>query len=165
MPTTLLLGTVQGRLHTIAHPGQYEEISAPPPSLPLPKLTYPNKHGEPSFFSSANVTGVSRMKVCRVSSVITGVLLLYLDGSSRSLGWVSLGQLESSQEVSNDGIWFLIERVKDRFPQITKIVLTKPAVGPGLYFHAHGKEPLEWWFSYRQCQLSQDGRQTRPMTS
>lgn len=113
------------------------------------------------FFSSAELAGLSEIRICRVQRVVTGVLLYYSDGNCESLGWVSVNQLEKKETVGAGALWFLVESL-GRFPNVTDVRCEEPTADIDRYFRVRCDSILEWWFSYRQCQLSQGERRTPP---
>jgi hypothetical protein len=109
-------------------------------------------------YSVANLEGVTHVRPCRRADVVTGMVLVYRNGTRASLGWVSLDRLGEPKAVDNFGMWIAVTKSNLDFPRVTGIFYSRPEDGKYLHVRWHGK--LEWWFSTRQCKLHHNGEHT-----
>lgn len=128
--------------------------------LDVPLSPYP-RGSEDFFHSAASLEDVREIQFCSAADRITGVLLRYGDGSSAILGSVQLNKLGTSQQITN-ALWILIERNDLKFPRVVRILVEEPSRDAEQYFQVYLYGSLEWWFSWRQCQLYYEGNSTIP---
>lgn len=136
-------------------------------SLPVPVSQYPKAtSAESYFYTFASLDNLDFFEACSFNGIITGVLLHYGDGSRAVVGQVRLDRLAAKQYVPRDAtIRFVVTRNVAQCPKVSAVlVLTADMYEqlPRMNFDldlevpCHGK--LEWWYTWRQCQLAHEGR-------
>lgn len=133
------------------------------PVLSRPALFSPHTGSDEGFFwSSASLEGVTALRQCRRGNSqgrqeVIGLLFTHADGTVSSVGqvrWDCLGK--RSDVAGSDDLWLAFERTASRCPYISDAQLS-PSERPGR-FRLSWRGRLEWWYSYRQCQIRYDGR-------
>lgn len=136
-------------------------------SLPVPTSQYPKAaSAESYFYTSASLDNLDFLEPCNINGVTTGVLFHYGDGSRAAVGQVRLDRLGLKQHVPRDAtIRFVVTRNIAQCPKVRGVlVLTAdtheqiPPVNVGLELEVACRGRLEWWYTWRQCQLAYDGR-------
>lgn len=136
------------------------EPQHPTPQIPAPRSPYP-PGSEDFFYTTAQLKHTCQLSLCRFGQYITGIVLHYEDGNSASLGSVNLNHL-SKRYPARTAFWVLVERNELKFPRVIKILLEPPVSDTERYLRVSLQGSLDWWFSWRQCQLYYDGTSTIP---
>lgn len=136
-------------------------------SLPVPVSQYPKaSSAESYFYTFASLDNLDFFEACSFNGIITGVLLHYGDGSRAVVGQVRLDRLAKKQYVPRDAtIRFVVTRNVAQCPKVSAVlVLTAdvyeqiPRMKFGLDLEVPCCGRLEWWYTWRQCQLAHEGR-------
>lgn len=140
------------------------------PGVPEASSPHPSFQSSDGFFwSSASVEDVTGVRPCRLEGKIVGLLFSYLDGSSAAIGQVRLDHLAPLKRVDGGKLYLGFTRTSENCPYIARVeMLTeKPdglvkdqQDGVEMWFEVSWSGTIEWWHSYRQCQIWQDGRQS-----
>lgn len=140
-------------------------LHLPVASCPHPCL--PNNDG--FIWSSASVQDVVNMRVCRRNTrdrtEVMGLLFYYSDGKQASVGQVRLDKLDELQTIDHSQSLYLgFERSKRWAPYIAKVRTSVSQLDNtvNMWFEVSWSGTLEWWLSWRQCQVYQDGRKSLP---
>ncbi|EKJ73077.1 hypothetical protein FPSE_06690 [Fusarium pseudograminearum CS3096] len=140
-------------------------LHLPVASCPHPCL--PNNDG--FIWSSASVQDVVNMRVCRRNTrdrtEVMGLLFYYSDGKQASVGQVRLDKLDELQTIDHSQSLYLgFERSKRWAPYISKVRTSVSQLDNtvNMWFEVSWSGTLEWWLSWRQCQVYQDGRKSLP---
>ncbi|KAM0417323.1 hypothetical protein ACHAPT_012639 [Fusarium lateritium] len=153
------------RIHEIAFddPPPNENAPPAPPEAYLPHSDQPwlleNAH-----WSSASVENVVKIVPCRQTMegnmMITGLLLCYSDGNKASLGHIRLDRLDPALQVDESKKLHLgFKKAKCRGFYVAKVELSTNELDSDMdgWFGVSWSGTLEWCFSYRSCQVWQDG--------
>ncbi|EEU36051.1 uncharacterized protein NECHADRAFT_102079 [Fusarium vanettenii 77-13-4] len=158
-------GTRQISLDTLP-PKQTSGFAPPAASSDYPKL-----HSTDDFlWSRASVENVVAVRPCRRQTgdlmEILGLLLYYSDGKQAPIGQVRFDYLD--QPILTDGcplIYLGFEKTKPKGPFVSRLETAAHNLDNkvSMWFEVFLKGALEWWLSYRQCQVCQDGRRSMPV--
>lgn len=140
-----------------AKPAELPEFPIPASSRPPPLTT------EDHYWSSAPMQGVISVRQCRVTkyglAMVIGLEFKYTDGSVATVGQVRRDRLGCAWAVSaSDQLWLEFRLTEHKFPYVAGLQLSKPALETEAWFGVAWTDPLEWWFSTRQCQVWYSGR-------
>lgn len=135
-------------------------------NLPVPTSQYPKATSAESFFyASASLADVEFLEPCKFDHHITGILLHYRDGSRVVVGQVRLDRLGQKQHVPRDAtIRFVVTRNLAQCPKVKAVLVLLPDMRERLPRMNVGdlevtcRGRLEWWYTWRQCQLAHEGR-------
>lgn len=136
-------------------------------SLPVPRSQYPKvTSAESYFYTFATLDDLEFLEPCSFDGITTGLLLHYGDGSRAVIGQVRLDRLGKKQHVPRDAtIRFVVTRTIAQCPKVRGVlVLTAdmheqiPPMDDDLDLAVDCRGTLEWWYTWRQCQLAYEGR-------
>lgn len=124
--------------------------------ITIPSFPTPESGPYPGFFySAATMENVCELQLSRVYGDITGMVLLYADGTKESLGSVFVPSLISVPRGNSSGLWILVAPNALGYSRVTDITVTRPLVNQESYLSVQWRGKLEWWFMrrHRQCHL------------
>jgi hypothetical protein len=136
----------------------------------LPPVEYPGCRQE-LWYSSAELTGVVSMRICRMEAVVIGLLFSYEDGRERTLGEVRFDRLEP--QIETRGTRGVVYRVAESEETRRKTVVVElRTLDPeeaeySLESEEAGRHCVpwrgtwHWWFSYMECMLSHEDEARR----
>lgn len=138
--------------------------------LPVAASPHPRFVNHDGFiWSCASVQEVVNIRVCRCSTSkrmeVVGLFFYYSDGREASVGQIRLDCLEEPQTIDRTQSLYLgFRRSGEQGPYISKIKMSTPEPDDmvDMWFEVLWSGTLEWWLSYRQCQVYQDGRRSLP---
>jgi hypothetical protein len=145
------------------------ETSAPTsprmaPPLPRPCSTLPGSLTLESYYwSSASLESIISLQECRridcEGPKVIGLLFKYSTGAMAAVGQVRLDLLTKPQAVDQTKrMWLAFSCTEGQFPYVSQVELSEsPMEGSG-WFETGWAGDLEWWFSFRQCQVWYNGQ-------
>ncbi|KAM6504625.1 hypothetical protein FSOLCH5_15520 [Fusarium solani] len=133
---------------------------------PRPLSSHPSPASFEGFlWSRASLEDVVEITPCRGVATarpeITGLSFRYGDGTTACVGQVRLDCLEPPLMVkSSQRLYLRFEKTEESLPYISEVVQSteNPQSTTGTWFEVSWADTLEWWYSYRQCQVWQNGR-------
>ncbi|KAL6909109.1 hypothetical protein GGI43DRAFT_168195 [Trichoderma evansii] len=135
-------------------------------TLPVPISQYPKVTSTESYFYTfASLDDLRYLEPCSFNGIITGVLFHYGDGSRAVVGQVRLDRLEEKEYIPPGAtIRFIVNRNIAQCPKVSAVlVLTEDMYEPAppmnfdLDLEVACRGTLEWWYTWRQCQLAYKG--------
>lgn len=138
---------------------------------PAASSAYPYLHSSDDFlWTRASVENVVAVRPCSRQTgdlvEILGLLLYYSDGKQAPVGQVRFDYLD--QPILTDGcqlIYLGFAETEPKGPFVSRIETSADNLDNKvvMWFDVFMKGALEWWLSYRQCQVCQDGRRSLPV--
>lgn len=136
------------------------------PHFPTPSSTPPvTRNLEGFFWSSARATGIAEVVPCYgendCQSQVIGLLISYIDGMKACVGQVRLDHLGPPFTPDpSQNLYLGFEYSKIGCPYVAEIRLSAVLLNSTFvsWFKVEWSGTIEWWFSYRQCQVWQTGR-------
>lgn len=127
--------------------------------LPTPLSAYPRAHCfEEFFYTEAPLSNTTRVAVCRIDTYVSGLLLCDRDGHLTHVGQIRRDCLQPWVHVkSSESMWMGFLQRPDG-PYVSSIEWTYPTSSNLFYLEVRWQDRLEWWFSYRQCQVYHNGQ-------
>ncbi|KAL3590745.1 hypothetical protein FPOAC2_12947 [Fusarium poae] len=157
--------TMSGLIFDSKAPRQNRIFDAPQPVSPHPDL----RSCEDFHWSQARVENIVAVTPCRRvkegSTKFIGLLLHYSDGKRESVGQVRIDSLSPPLAIGSSSRLYLGFNTNDeKRPYIARIEISDahPDQTVDLWFEVCWNGIIEWWYSYRQCQIWQDGRRSLP---
>ncbi|EWZ77515.1 hypothetical protein FOQG_16824 [Fusarium oxysporum f. sp. raphani 54005] len=154
---------MRGLIFDSKAPRQPRVLDAPKPVSPHPGLHV----CEDFHWSQASLENVVAVTpCCRVtkgSPEFIGLLLDYSDGSRACVGQVRLDCLSPPLTIkSSPRLWFGFELNDENRPYIARIEISDAHLDKKMtmWFEVFLSGIIEWWYSYRQCQIWQGGRRS-----
>jgi len=143
-----------------------DHTGASPLVLPRPLSPHPNPASFEGFlWSQASLEDVVEITACRgaaaTSSAITGLSFRYANGLSACVGQVRMDCLDRPLLVtSSKRLYLRFEKTEESYPYVSEVLQSteNPQSITGTWFEVSWADTLEWWYSYRQCQVWQNGR-------
>ncbi|RSL66116.1 hypothetical protein CEP54_003876 [Fusarium duplospermum] len=136
--------------------------------LPRPLSPHPSPASSEGFlFSRASLEDVVEVTPCRgaamTRSEITGLSFRYADGKMACVGQVRLDCLDPPLVVkSSQKLHLRFGKTAKGHPYIYEVLQSteNPKSATGTWFDVSWTGTLEWWYSYRQCQVWHNGRRS-----
>ncbi|RTE68894.1 hypothetical protein BHE90_016727 [Fusarium euwallaceae] len=133
-------------------------------TFPKPVSEHPSPRSSEGFFwSQASLKDVAEITPCRGADAtkpkITGLLFHYADRTMACVGQVRFDCLDEPLAVkSSERLYLRFEKTEDR-PYVAEVLQSTeaPESTTGKWFHVPWTGILEWWHSYRQCQVWHEG--------
>jgi hypothetical protein len=134
------------------------------PGVPKASSPHPSFESSDGFaWSRASVEDVSGVRPCYLKGKILGLLFSYSDGRSAAVGQVRLDHLDAPLKRDGDQKLYLgFKRTADNCPYVAWLEMSVESLDGrvDMWFEVSWSGTLEWWHSYRQCQVWQGGRQS-----
>ncbi|RSL81048.1 hypothetical protein BHE90_016423 [Fusarium euwallaceae] len=138
------------------------------PHFPTPLSTPPiTRNLEGFFWSSARAGGIANVVPCYgqndEQSQVLGLLISYLDGMKACVGQVRLDHLGPPFTPDpSQSLYLGFKLTEPGCPYVAEIRPSAVPLDSTLisWFEVEWSGTLEWWFSFRQCQVWQNGRKS-----
>jgi hypothetical protein len=137
-------------------------------NAPEPVSRHPDLHSCEDFhWSQASVENVVAVSpCCRITKgapEFIGLLLHYSDGKRACVGQVRLDCLGPLLAIESSPRLYLGFKINDENrPYIARVEISAANldVTVAMWFEVSWNGTIEWWYSYRQCQIWQDGHRS-----
>lgn len=143
-----------------------EHTGISPLVLPRPLSSHPDPASVEGFlWSQASLEDVVEITTCRAAaatnSAITGLSFRYANGTTACVGQVRLDRLDRPLIVtSSKRLYLCFKKTEESFSYVSEVLQSteNPQSITGTWFEVSWAGTLEWWYSYRQCQVWHNGR-------